>query len=163
MEDGEVLKLRSPKELKTSEKPNSPTSENINSINRDMPRGYNPWSAATTHLMQYVIPRVTKKKKKNSSSSMVVIGLHDDQRIGGSWRRWQDQLKTNTAGKTTSLQRRAQVMPASLTSVKKLFNTFNNVWDDYNAICTNHWGHNKSSITRQEALLKKGVNANHNG
>ena len=40
--NGEVLKLRSPKELKTSEKPNSPTSESINSINRDMPCGHSP-------------------------------------------------------------------------------------------------------------------------
>ena len=51
MEDGEVLKLRSPKELETSLKPNSPTSENINSINRDMPRDHSPRSAVTTHLM----------------------------------------------------------------------------------------------------------------
>ena len=64
MEDREVLKLRSPKELKTSGKTNSPSSENINFINRDMPRGHSPRSAATTHLMQHVILRVTKKKKK---------------------------------------------------------------------------------------------------
>ena len=80
--DEEVLKLRSPKELKTNGKPNSPTSESINSINRDMPRGHNPRSTATTHLRQHMIPRVTQKK--NSSSSIVVIGPHDDQRIGGN-------------------------------------------------------------------------------
>ena len=81
-DDGEVLKLRSPKELETSEKPNSPTSENINSINRNMPRGHSPRSAATTHLMRHVIPRVTQKKK--NSYSIVVMGLHDDQRIGAT-------------------------------------------------------------------------------
>ena len=63
-DDGEVLKLRSPKELETSEKPNSPTSENINSINRNMPRGHSPRNTTTTHLMRHVIPRVTQKKKK---------------------------------------------------------------------------------------------------
>ena len=85
MGNGEVLN-QSPKELETSEKPNSPTSENINSINRNMPRGHNPRSAATTHLRRHVSPRVTQKKKKekNSSSSMVIMGPHDDQRIGGN-------------------------------------------------------------------------------
>ena len=29
---------------------------------------------------------------------MVVIGPHDDQRIGGNWQEWRDQLKTNIAG-----------------------------------------------------------------
>ena len=71
--DGEVLKLRSPKELKTSGKPNSATSENINSINRDMPRGHSPRSAATTHLMRHVITRVTQKKKKKLS---IFYGRH---------------------------------------------------------------------------------------
>ena len=79
-EDGEVLKLRSPKELGISGKPNSPTSENINSINQNVPCGHSPRSAATTRLMQHVIPRVTLKK---NSSFMIVMGLHDNQRIGG--------------------------------------------------------------------------------
>ena len=73
MGNGEVLN-QSPKELETSEKPNSPTSENINSINWNMPRGHNPQSAATTYLKRHLIPRVTKKKKK-ISSSMVVMGF----------------------------------------------------------------------------------------
>ena len=77
MGNGEVLN-QSPKELETSEKPNSPTSENINSINWNMPRGHNPRSAATTYLKRHLIPRVTKKKKKKkkkNSSSMVVMGF----------------------------------------------------------------------------------------
>ena len=78
------FKSKCPKELETSGKPNSPISENINSINRNMPHGHGPRSAATTHLMRHLIPRVTrKKKKKKLSSSMVVMGFHDDQRIGG--------------------------------------------------------------------------------
>ena len=68
-EDGEVLKLRSPKELGISGKPNSPTSENINSINQNVPRGHSPRSAATTRLMQHVIPRVTLKKKKKKKKN----------------------------------------------------------------------------------------------
>ena len=78
------FKLKSPKELETSEKPNSPTRKNINSINQNMPRGHGPRSA-TTYLIQHSIPRVIKnfKKKKNFSSSMVVMGFPDDQRIGG--------------------------------------------------------------------------------
>ena len=43
------------------------------------------------------------------------------------------------------------------------FNAFNNISDGYNTICTDRWEHNKSSITRQESLPKKEVNANHNG
>ena len=58
------FKSKSPKELETSGKPNSPTRENINSINRNMPRGHSPRSAATTHLMRHLIPRVIKKIKK---------------------------------------------------------------------------------------------------
>ena len=58
------FKSKSPKELETGGKPNSPTSENINSINRNMPHGHSPRSVATTHLIRHLIPRVTKKKKK---------------------------------------------------------------------------------------------------
>ena len=79
------FKSKSPKKLETSEKPNSPTRKNINSINQNMPRGHGPRSA-TTHLIQHSIPRVIKKfkkKKKNFSSSMVVMGFPDDKRIGG--------------------------------------------------------------------------------
>ena len=46
------------------------------------------------------------------------------------------------------------------------FNATNNTLDGYKTICTDRWEHNKSSITRQEALPKEGINiinASHNG
>ena len=42
------FKLKSPKELETSGKPNSPTRKNINSINQNMPR-------ATAHEAPFLI------------------------------------------------------------------------------------------------------------
>ena len=84
---GEVLN-QSSKQLEINGKPNSPTNWNINSTNRDMPRGHNLWSAATAHLMRHEIPRVAyskkkKKKKKAFSSSMVVVTFRDNHRIWG--------------------------------------------------------------------------------
>ena len=128
-----------------------------------MPYGHSPRNAATTHLMRHLVPRVTKKKKKpfyllwSSWNSTVT------KESRGSWRDWRDQLKTNLAGQTRSLLRWAQKASASLTRIAEPFNAFNNISDGYKTIYTDHWKHNKSSITRQEALPKKEVNANHNG
>ena len=69
------FKSKSPKELETSGKPNSPTRKNINSINQNMPRGHGPRSA-TTHLIQHSIPRVIKKFKKKKKKLFIFYGRH---------------------------------------------------------------------------------------
>ena len=51
------------KQLETSRKPNSPTNWSINSTNRNVPRGHDLWSAATTHLIRREIPRVAYNPK----------------------------------------------------------------------------------------------------
>ena len=79
------------------------------------------------------------------------------------WRGWWNMLKTKTSVLTRSFPRWVQETPTSLTRTVQSFNAFNNISDSYNAICTNRWEHNKSSITRQEALPKKWVNADYNG
>ena len=69
------FKSKSPKKLETSEKPNSPTRKNKNSINQNIPHGHGPQST-TTHLIWHSIPRVTKKKKKKKKNLFVFYGRH---------------------------------------------------------------------------------------
>ena len=81
------------------------------------------------------------------------------------WQDLRDQLETNPVGQTRPPLRWAQEASTSLTKIAEPFNATNNTSDGYKTICTDRWEHNKSSITRQEALPKEVINvinANHN-
>ena len=75
MRRGEVSNQGS-KQLETSGKPNSPTNQSINSTSRDVPRGHDLWSVATTHLIWHEILRVAYSPKK----PFIFYGCHDMSR-----------------------------------------------------------------------------------
>ena len=94
----EVLN-RGSKQLETSGKPNSPTNWSINSTNRNVPRGHDLWSAATTHLIRREIPRVAHNPK---TFHLLWSSWHvtTTTKSGGSWWDWRSQLQMNLIRQT---------------------------------------------------------------